>query len=182
MELVERKVCISCGEEKGRGEFRANKRLLDGIENKCIGCKKGVIGGRGTSMVRVKQIAEVLFENPRATHEEISKRVGISASMVNQYICHEDMLKMMRVGGRARLGRMVPKAVRAMEASLDADDSQVRFRASKAVLEDQGIMGPERVAIGIMDLSGMSREKKMAIIRDAKLIPDQMVEEAEIIE
>lgn len=41
-EILEKKICISCGEEKGVGEFPESKRCTSGRRNQCRECRKKI--------------------------------------------------------------------------------------------------------------------------------------------
>lgn len=194
------KYCHKCNDTKLAAEFYRNSSKKDGLSEHCKPCWRAYLKHRNeTKPIRmkrkkmlasskdfenqpekVKAIVFALVENPNASAEEVGKKVGLGAESIRKHMSQNTYLRALRGFGSEKVTRMLPKALHALEKSLEAKSEDVALKAAKEVLQNEKVLGPDRIDVTVNDLSSKTNAELEAIIASIPSAPSQTIE-AEII-
>lgn len=129
---------------------------------------------------KIRRIVDVYLENPRASYEELSRRLGYSHSYVSRIVRATPYLQVLRGHASARLSNFMPLAVKGIKDSLESDNADVKFKSSVKILENENVLGPEKVDLTVNNVHNMTVPELVKLIKTAKELPEQVID-AEII-
>lgn len=199
---VKEKDCFRCLDRLPVTDFHVNNVKKDGRADYCKPCMKSYLKdlrakGKAKAFSQkkraakrnlnfddqpdsVKRIVYALTENPKISRLELSEKVGLSINTVNSYLCSNDFLSAVRKVGSQHVTGMIPKALNTLSQSLESPSEEVKLKAAVKVLENERVLGPNRIEIGMSDLSHKTIEELETIYNGVKL-PPKPVLEAEVI-
>lgn len=191
------KYCHKCNDTKVAAEFYKNAATRDGLSQHCRACTRDYLKHRDQSKFlfqrkqkkiptlkeinfeaqpdKVKQLVGILIENPKTTAEEMALKMDLSVSTVRHYMYSNPFLVALRHSGISQITKMIPAALEALKGSLNAASEEVRLKASVKVLENEKILGPERIDLTVSTYHNKSTEELEEIYKQAQLPPPQTI-------
>lgn len=194
---IPRKTCTSCDKEKPLVFFSRDRNSSDGRQRKCKECQKNYCvgrvpkGGRRASVAvkstfeaqpeTVRAIIECMMENPRMPFAEMAQRVGVSASRCQKIVYSNSYIGALRQVAGRKLSNLIPKAVRSLDESLESANADVKFKSAVKLLENEQVLGPNRVDVTLNDLRNQPVDKLQEIIKQGAAVPNQVIIDAEVV-
>lgn len=185
------KRCPRCNQSKPKSAFPRNRSMGDRRDVYCRKCRSLFDYERRGKLPKymdiqfqhddVKKIALAFVENPKMTMVEISKLVGINYRNVRAICTGNPYLRAMRSIASQRMGAFIPKALVAMDESLESPDARVKLSAATKILEDQEVMGPQKLNVAVTDLRERPENELRNLIKEALVIPAQTISDDEVI-
>lgn len=191
-------VCVRCKVRRDPGEFGKCTGRRNGRQAYCKACMKdrqvmvrtgkiplkvGNSETRDITNLRIKKMAHILIDKPDMEVVELAKEVGLAPSTVQGYLSSNKILRAFRGVGAKAISRMVPESIRAYRDILNqrVNLGEANKVATK-ILENEKIIGPNRMDIGIVEMKEQSNEQLMRIVKEAQEFPAQVIQEAEVVE
>jgi DNA-binding Lrp family transcriptional regulator len=201
--IPEDKYCTKCNDTKLAADFYKNICKKDGLSEMCKVCTltyrkdrdrrltiKMKRKPKGKNVIqsadfenqpdRIKAIVFALVEDPKITVLELAEKVGLEPDSVRKHMHKNQFLRALRGFGAEKVTRMLPKALYALDKSLEANSEDVRLKAAKEVLQNEKVLGPERIDVTVNDLASKTNAELEAMLAAIKLAPQNTIE-AEII-
>lgn len=198
--LVIEKYCHRCNDTLPAEKFFRNRARLDGLAQWCKICYTNYLREKDKSGVmfqrkkirklknfdvnllpeKIKQIAACYIENPKVSCEEIALKVELSPNTVRAYASHNDFLLSLKHIGAKRLTGMIPEALESLNSSLSSKSEEVKLKAAVKVLENENILGPDKVEITISPYANKSFEE-LVKISEGQVAPKAPTFEAELV-
>ena len=153
----------TCKECNYRGNQKTNERYIQSLES----------GGIPFEKMKdvMKAIAQCYLENPRVKIQEVAERLGLKVSTIRAYSYTNPYIRALRLVASNKVSLMLPKAIKALEDSLDSGVPDVKLKASLKLLENENILGPSKLDVKVDDIRSRPVEELQAIIERAKAIP-----------
>ena len=206
LDVPTEKTCVRCNKTKPIAKFYRNNALKDGRSLMCALCTKADFKRRYNSgnhlkgkrkvtarlaknvMVKleaqpekVREIVALLIEDPKITWPEIANKTGLTVGTVRQYCYSNGYITAMRRLATHKISSFTPLALSAIKDSLTSNNADVKFRAGVKVLDNEGVLGPDRVDVTITDLRNQSTDKLQELLKQAQAVPHQQIVDAEVI-
>jgi predicted transcriptional regulator len=196
-DLVVTKECGRCKAVKPVTDFYKSSMLKGGYQAYCKEClasytKIDKLRVRKPELVkemakklneRERMVAHLLIDNPNLTYGEIGEYIGVSAATVMSYMKRGRLLKAIRSAASNEVIRMIPRAIQAYRDLLDQNENLgEKQKVATKILESEKLLGPNRMEIGVTDMRNESTERLRELIKEAKDFPDQVIQEAEVVE
>jgi hypothetical protein len=193
-------ICSKCKIKKAGREFAKSQMSKTGKQSYCRKCmeernkavlmgllpSRAGLGGREKkelSNLKIKKIAHMLIENPDQDLAVIAAGCGLSIGTVKNYVTRGRVLRALRGMGAKRVSSMIPQAVKAYEDLLRQRDNLTELnKVATKVLENEKVIGPNRVDIGLVEMKEESTENLMRMVKEVRDFPEQVIMEAEVVE
>lgn len=179
------RLCKYCKTEKKESDFHKDSKSIDGISFKCKECVKDYVKLRvkpafqmrkyrkysNEDMIlskqpeKIQKIVAYLTENPKISCEELGQKVDLEATTVRNYMLSNPFLRSLREVGLIKVNHLIPKALQALEESLESPAGMVKLNASVKVLEDQKVLGPQKIDVTVSSYENKSYEELLNIVK-----------------
>lgn len=198
------KVCRTCQKNLALFRYTKTPRMKDGHLKDCKSCMAAKLKARkaeGKGMAfperkkrarvqnlkyedqpeAVKKIVCALAANPKMTRAELAKAVGLSIVTVDTYLYSNDFLAAVRVVGAQSITNMIPQAINTLGKALESTSEEVKFKAATKILENERVLGPNRLEIDVNDLSKKPFEELEKMYEQMPTVPRPVLDVQEII-
>lgn len=194
------KKCPKCTADRKESDFYKDKHQPDGLTRICKECRRDSKKLKERPAFDVKRykrlndkdltiskqpekVQEILFlieANPKITCEELGKELNLQPTTVRKLMSVNPLLRGLRNLGLLRMNQLVPKAISALEESLVSPAETVKFNAAVKVLEDQNVLGPQKIDIHVNSYENKSYEELLNMVQNLTPPPPPTLE-AEVI-
>lgn len=201
-ELYTEFTCKTCLKKLSLRYFQRNKQSNTGFRKHCNDCfnakyfknidpnrkrkfREVLIPGQPRSLdnqtEKVQRIAWAYIENPKATHREISKATGIPITWCKELSNTNSYLSTLRIVASRKMTKLIPRALKSVEEALTSSNEDVKFRSAVKVLDNERVLGPERIDVTVNDLRHQSNERLQELVKAGQGVAEQVVIDAEVI-
>jgi len=182
-----RGICGKCGKEKPRWDFYVTKKYKNGLSKWCKECIYKISTQEPEPMdadersKAIEMVVMCIVEDPNAKLADIRRKTGLRRGQIQEVFGSNPYLKTLKRVATRRVTLMIPEAVKALLQSIKQSDStEVKFKAAVKVLENEDVLGPNKIDVTVNDLRSKSDAELRKIIEEAQQIPSQTIE-AELI-
>jgi len=131
---------------------------------------------------QARKVAEYFLFNPQSTYQQIADHFNISPQRVSNIINSSRFFRAIKLGSQLYLKRSVPRAAHTLVKCLESASEEVKLKSSIKILENDNVIGPERLDVTVNDLSKKSYAELEAMVREmTKVKPEAPTIDAEII-
>ena len=112
---------------------------------------------------RGRAIAEYYLTHPKATTPQIAEQFGVSPSRVRAILVGNRFLKALRMATVHKVRFAMNRAADTLIECLDSTSEDVRLKSATKILENEGVLGPDKVNLEINDMRNVPLSKLIEI-------------------